>query len=126
VVAAGVAGAMLIGSGSVRAPARASADGAPGGSLPITVHPDQLGSQLRPGPTTVTLHLGGDFRSGRLTALATSSPADLSATTGITLGGQQVGPHGAFLPPRSTPVSVDGQTATAAVPAGSSAIIQFG
>ena len=52
---------------------------------------------------------------------------DLTARpTDITLGGQQVGPHGAFLPPRSTPVSVHNQTATVTLPAGSAAIIQFG
>ena len=78
------------------------------------------------GATTVTLNLGGPFRSGRLTALTTSSSAGLSATTDITLGGRQVGPHGAFLPPQSTPVSVHNQTATVTVPAGSAAIIQFG
>jgi Glycosyl hydrolase family 79 C-terminal beta domain len=78
------------------------------------------------GATTVTLNLGGDFFcSGRLTALTTSSSAGLSATTDITLGGQQVGPHGAFLPPQSTTVSVHHQTATVTVPAGSAAIIQF-
>jgi hypothetical protein len=92
----------------------------------LTVVLDDVQDPAANGPATVTLHLGGDFHSGRLTALATSSPAGLSATTGITLGGHQVGPHGDFLPPRSTPISVHGQTATVTVPAGSAAIIQFG
>jgi hypothetical protein len=75
--------------------------------------------------TTPTLDLGADFHRGRLTALTTSSSAGLSATTGITLGGQQVGPHGAFPTPHSTPVFVHGRTATVTVPAGSAAIIRF-
>src|SRR5258706_9844 len=48
-VAAGVAGATLIGSGPVHAAVMAPADSAPAGSLSITVHPDQLGNQLHPG-----------------------------------------------------------------------------
>jgi hypothetical protein len=130
-VAASVAGAMLIGSGPVHATAIAPADSASADSLSITVHPNQLGNQLHSGfigdlgATTVTLNLGGNFRSGRLTALTTSSSAGLSATTDITLGEQQVGPHGTFLPPRSTPVSVRNQTATVTLPAGSAAIIQL-
>lgn len=91
----------------------------------LTVVLDNVQDPATNGATTVTLNLGGDFRSGRLTALTTSSSAGLSATTDITLGGQQVGPHGAFPPPQSTPVSVHNQTATVTVPAGSAAIIQF-
>ena len=48
-VAAGVAGAMLIGSGPAHATAIAPADSASADSLSITVHPDQLGNQLHPG-----------------------------------------------------------------------------
>jgi hypothetical protein len=92
----------------------------------LTVVLDDVQDPATNGATTVTLKLGSGFGSGRLTTLTTSSSAGLSATTDITLGGQQVGPHGAFLPPRSTPVSVHNQTATVTVPAGSAAIIQFG
>jgi hypothetical protein len=92
----------------------------------LTVVLDDVQDPATNGATTVTLNLGGDFPCGRLTALTTSSSAGLPATTDITLGGQQVGPHGAFLPPRSTPVSVHNQTATITVPAGSAAIIEFG
>jgi hypothetical protein len=91
----------------------------------LTVVLDDVQDPATTGATTVTLNLGGDFCSGQLTALTTSSAAGLSATTDITLGGQQVGPHGAFLPPQSTTVSVHNQTATVTVPAGSAAIIQF-
>ena len=91
----------------------------------LTVVLDDVQDPATNGASTVTLKLGGGFGCGRLTSLATSSPAGLSATTDVTLGGQQVGPHGAFLPPRSTPVSVHDQTAIVTVPAGSAAIIQF-
>lgn len=92
----------------------------------LTVVLDDVQDPASSGSTTVSLNLGADFHVGRLTALATSSPAGLSATTGITLGDRQVGPHGSFAPPRSTPVSVHGGSATVTVPAGSAAIIQFG
>jgi hypothetical protein len=92
----------------------------------LTVVLDDVQDPATNGVTTVKLNLGGRFRSGRLTALTTSSSAGLSATTDITLGGRQVGAHGAFLPPHSTLVSVHNQTATVTVPAGSAAIIQFG
>ena len=92
----------------------------------LTVVLDDVQDPATNGARTVTLKLGGGFGSGRLTALTTSSSAGLSATTDITLGGQQVGPHGAFPPPRATPVSVHNQSATVTVPAGSAAIIQFG
>jgi hypothetical protein len=59
-------------------------------------------------------------------ALTTSSADGLAATTGITLGGQQVGPHGAFGAPQSTPVRVRHGAATVTVPAGSAVIIRFG
>ena len=91
----------------------------------LTVVLDDVQDPAADGATTVTLKLGGDFGHGRLTALTTSSPAGLSATTGITLGGQRVGPHGAFPPPRSTPVSVHHGTAIVTLPAGSAAVIRF-
>ena len=91
----------------------------------LTVVLDDVEDPATSGATTVTLNLGADLCSGRLTALTTSSSAGLSATAGISLGGQQVGPHGAFPPPQSTPVAVHNQTATVTVPAGSAAIIQF-
>jgi hypothetical protein len=91
----------------------------------LTVVLDDVQDPATNGATTVTLNLGANFHSGQLTALTTSSPAALSATTGITLGGQQVGPHGAYPPPQSTPIAVHNQTATVTVPAGSAAIIQL-
>jgi hypothetical protein len=92
----------------------------------MTVVLDDVQDPASNGSTTVTLNLGANFRTGRLTALTTSSADGLSAKTAITLGGQQVGAHGAFGPTHSTPVSVHGHTATVTIPAGSAAIIQFG
>jgi hypothetical protein len=91
----------------------------------LTVVLDDVQDPAATGATTVSLNLGNGFHFGRLTALTTSSSAGLSATTDITLGGQQVGPHGAFPPPRTAPVLVHGGTAAVTVPAGSAAIIQF-
>lgn len=92
----------------------------------LTVVLDDVQDPAANGATTVKLDLGANFRSGRLIALTTSSPDGLAATTGITLGGQQVGAHGAFAAPGSTPVRVSHGTASVTVPAGSAAIIQFG
>lgn len=87
---------------------------------------DDVQDPAADGATTISLDLGTDaLHLGRLTALTTSSPAGLSATTGITLGGQQVGPHGAFGRPDTTLVHVHHGIATVTVPAGSAAIIQF-
>lgn len=91
----------------------------------LTVVLDDVQDPAASGATTVTLNLGADYCSGRLTALTSSSSAGLSATAGITLGGQEVGAHGAFSAPQSSPVTVHDQTATVTVPAGSAAIIQF-
>jgi hypothetical protein len=91
----------------------------------LTVVLDDVQDPASNGSTTVSLNLGSYFRLGWLTALTTSSSAGLSATTGITLGGQQVGPHGSLAPLHSTPIVVHGRTATVTVPAGSAAIIQF-
>lgn len=91
----------------------------------LTVVLDDVQDPASNAATTVTLNLGANFCSGRLTALTTSSTAGLSATTDITLGGQQVGAHGAFGRTQSSAVSVHGHTATVTIPAGSAAIIQF-
>jgi hypothetical protein len=76
--------------------------------------------------TTITLNLGtARLHDGRLITLTTSDPAGLAATGGITLGGRQVGPHGAFLPPRGSHVNVRGSTAMVTVQPGSAVIIRF-
>lgn len=77
-------------------------------------------------PKTITLNLGSDrLHRGRIISLTTSDPAGLAATTGITLGAQQVGPHGAFLPPRPKHIEVRGGTAVVTIQPGSAVIIRF-
>jgi hypothetical protein len=92
----------------------------------LTVVLDDVQDPASSGPASVSLNLGADFQHGQMTVLATSSSAGLSATTGITLGGQHVSPDGSFPAPAFTPVTVTGQTATVSVNAGSAAIIKFG
>jgi hypothetical protein len=92
----------------------------------LTVVLDDVQDPAANGPTTISLNLGTThFHQGSVITLATSSAAGLSATTGITLGGQQVGPHGAFAPPQSTALHVHHGTASVTVQAGSAVIIQF-
>lgn len=78
------------------------------------------------GATTVNLALGlRGLNHGSLTALTTTSPAGLAATSDIALGGQQVGPNGAFGTPQHTPVSVRHGTASVTVRPGGAVIIRF-
>ncbi len=92
----------------------------------LTVVLDDVQNPATSGPTTISLNLGSArLHYGRITSLTTSDPAGLAATTAITLGGQQVGPHGAFLPPQASHVAVLGGTAVVTVPPGSAAIIRF-
>jgi hypothetical protein len=106
------------GSASIRAYAVKN-----GGHLTVVL--DDVQDPAAHGPTEISINLGARMHRGSSIALATSSPAGLSATTGITLGGQQVGPHGAFAPPQSARVHVHDGIATLTVQAGSAVIIQF-
>ncbi|MBV9022681.1 MAG: hypothetical protein JO362_02470 [Streptomycetaceae bacterium] len=72
------------------------------------------------GPTTLRLGLGASFAAGRKVELTAGS---LSATTGITLGGQTVSADGHLALPRSTPFQVGGNTLTISVPAGTAEIL---
>ena len=92
----------------------------------LTVVLDDVQDPASHAATTVNLALGlPGLHCGSLTALATTSPDGLAATTDITLGGQQVGPHGAFAPPQHTPVAVHHGSASVTVQAGSAVIIRF-
>jgi hypothetical protein len=92
----------------------------------LTLVLDDVQDPATHGPTPIRINLGTDtLHRGRLTALTTSAPQGLSATTGITLGGQQVGPHGTLAPPHSTPVPVQRGSAQVTVQAGSAVIIRF-
>jgi hypothetical protein len=92
----------------------------------LTVVLDDVQDPASHGATTVDLDLGlRGLNHGSATTLATTSPAGLAATSDITLGGQQVGPHGAFGAPRQTPVAVRHGVANVTVQAGSAVIIRF-
>jgi hypothetical protein len=91
----------------------------------LTVVLDDVQDPSSNGPTMVSLNLGADFKQGQMALLATSSGSGLSATSGITLGGQRVTSDGNFPDPDATAVSVNGQTAVVSVQAGSAAIIRF-
>ena len=92
----------------------------------LTVVLDDVQDPASHAATTVNLNLGlPGLHCGSLTALATTSPDGLAATTDITLGGQQVGPHGAFAAPQHTPVAVHHGSASVTVQAGSAVIIRF-
>ena len=77
--------------------------------------------------TTVTVRLPyAANRRGRQTVLATSSPQGLSATSGITLGGGEIGADGVLPPPTYTRVAVTATTATVAVAAHTAVILKLG
>ncbi|MBS2548926.1 hypothetical protein KGQ19_18840 [Catenulispora sp. NL8] len=92
----------------------------------LTVVLDDVQDPASHPATTVDLALGlNGLQHGSLTALTTTSPDGLAATSGITLGGGQVGAHGAFPAPRQTPVAVRHGSASVTVRAGSAVIIRF-
>jgi hypothetical protein len=86
----------------------------------MTVVLDNIQDPAHNGPTNLRLNLGASFRSGRKVELTAGS---LTATTGITLGGQTVSPDGHLAPPRSTPFQVGGNTFTLSIPAGTADIL---
>jgi Ricin-type beta-trefoil lectin domain/Glycosyl hydrolase family 79 C-terminal beta domain len=90
----------------------------------MTVVLDDFQDPSSNGSTTLQLDLGASFTSGEQVSLTASG--GLSATSGITLGGQTVQSDGALAAPTETPLSVDGDTATVTVPAGSAELLTFG
>nr|WP_237554866.1 glycosyl hydrolase family 79 C-terminal domain-containing protein [Streptomyces sp. SID4948] len=89
----------------------------------MTVVLDNVQDPAANAATTVQLDLGSSFTSGRRVDLTAGG---LTATGGITLGGQSVQSDGSLPAPAATPVAVNGATVTVAVPAGSAAILTFG
>jgi Ricin-type beta-trefoil lectin domain len=75
------------------------------------------------GATSLQLDLPASYSSGEEVALTASG---LSATSGITLGGQTVQSDGDLSAPAETPISVDGDTVTVSIPAGSAELLTFG
>ena len=86
----------------------------------LTVVLDDVQDPATNGASTVQLSLGGSYHSGTRETLTASG---LTATTGITLGGQTVQPNGTLPAPTTTPVTVNGNTLTVTVPAGSAAFL---
>jgi hypothetical protein len=91
----------------------------------LTVVLDDVQDPGSNGATDVTLTLPQAYSQAKSTVLATSSSAGLSATGGITLGGQQVGSGGALPAPTYTSVPVGGDSVTVDVAAGSATILKF-
>jgi len=86
----------------------------------VTVVLDDIQDPASNGQQSLQLDFGQSFTHGSRFNLAASS---LTATSGITLGGQTVQGNGTLAPPASTPVTVSGSTLTVTVAAGSTAII---
>ena len=89
----------------------------------MTVVLDDVDNPSTTGSTTVQLDLGATFSHASQVALTASG--GLTATSGITLGGQTVQSGGTIAPPTTSSFSVGGDTATVTVPAGSAEIITF-
>jgi Glycosyl hydrolase family 79 C-terminal beta domain/Ricin-type beta-trefoil lectin domain-like len=104
-------------SANVRAYAVRHADGT------VTVVLDDVQDPASSGPSTLRLVFGQSFSAGSRFDLTASS---LSATSGITLGGQSVQASGALAAPDATPVTVSGSALTVTVAAGSAAILTLG
>jgi len=102
---------------NVRAYAIRHADGT------VTVVLDDMQDPASNGPSTLQLDFGQSFSTGSRFDLTAGS---LTATSGITLGGQSVQASGALAAPKTTPVTVGGNTLTVTVAAGSTAILTLG
>jgi hypothetical protein len=89
----------------------------------LTVVLDDFQDPSSNGASSLQLDLPASYASGEETALTASG---LSATTGITLGGQTVQPDGDLPAPTQTPVSVDGDTVTVSIAAGTAELLTFG
>jgi hypothetical protein len=90
-----------------------------GGALSIVL--DNLG-----GPLVVALHLPGEsYRSAAETVLRTSSSRGLAATSGITLGGHQIGPGAALAAPAYRPLGVRQGSVTIPVAAHTAVILRI-
>jgi len=85
---------------------------------------------LQSGAYTVTVQKDKVGQAAAKVTVSQGTPVEqnftLTATSGITLGGQTVQGNGTLAPPVSTPVTVSGSTLTVTVAAGSTAIITLG
>ena len=88
------------------------------GSVAVVL--DDVQDPASNGSSTLQLDFGQSFSSGTRFNLTASG---LTATSGLTLGGQSVQGDGTLAAPTTTPVTVSGSTLTVTVAAGSAAII---
>jgi hypothetical protein len=88
----------------------------------VTVVLDNFQNPSSNGATSLQLDLPASYTSGEEVALTASG---LSATSGITLGGQKVKSDGTLPAPAETPISVDGDTVTVSIPAGTVRLLTF-
>ncbi|HEV2638698.1 MAG TPA: glycosyl hydrolase family protein [Actinocrinis sp.] len=88
----------------------------------MTVVLDDIQDPASNGSSTLQLDLGATYTSGQKVSLTASG---LSATSGITLGGQSVQSNGALPAPTAATFSVSGATTTVTIPAGSAEILTF-
>jgi hypothetical protein len=91
----------------------------------LTVVLDDVQDPSSNGATNVTLSLPQSYSQAQSTVLATSSSSGLSATSGITLGGQKISSSGVFPAPTYTAVPISGSTVTVPVAAGSATILKL-
>ena len=89
----------------------------------MTVVLDNFQDPASYGATTLQLDLGANYTSGQQINLTASA---LTATTGITLGGQTIQSNGTLPAPTATGVPINGDTVTVTIPAGSATLLTFG
>jgi hypothetical protein len=114
-------GAFLTMSNPVWADVRAYAVQHAGGTMTVVL--DDVDDPSATGPTTVQLDLGAAY--GWASQVNLSASGGLTATSGITLGGQAVQASGALAAPNPAGFDVGGDTVTVTVPAGRAEILTF-
>ena len=114
-------GAFLNLSNPVWADVRAYAVQHSNGTMSVVL--DDVDNPSTTGPTTVQLDLGASY--GWASQVNLSASGGLTATSGITLGGQTVQANGTLPAPNPSGFDVGGDTTTVTVPAASAEILTF-
>jgi hypothetical protein len=115
------AGAFLTMNNPVWADVRAYAVQHAGGTMTVVL--DDVDDPSTTGPTTVQLDLGASY--GWASQVDLRASGGLTATSGITLGGQAVQASGTLAAPSPAGFDVGGDTVTVTVPAGRAEILTF-
>ena len=89
----------------------------------LTVVLDNFQNPSSNGATSLQLELPASYTSGKEVSLTASG---LSATSGITLGGQTVRSNGKLPTLTETPISIDGDTVKVSIRAGTAELLTFG